>query len=133
MTPNGRDDSHSSSNDASPSEESPSSDKPDESPIRRQRSPGIDADLARMEALLDSWCLDLKRNVLVNITLKIKYLSYKTSAGQYPGLQRFYFTSCGFITASISECDRLLFKTANAGAIIIKLSLDPRVPGASEI
>ena len=28
-------------------------------------SPVIDADLARMEALLDNWCLDLKRNVLV--------------------------------------------------------------------
>ncbi|PFX14855.1 Centrosomal protein POC5 [Stylophora pistillata] len=27
-------------------------------------SPVIDADLARMEALLDNWCLDLKRNVL---------------------------------------------------------------------
>ena len=26
----------------------------------------IDADLARMEALLDNWCLDLKRNVLVS-------------------------------------------------------------------
>jgi len=35
-----------------------------------QESPTIDADLARMEALLDSWCLDLKRNVLVN-NLKI--------------------------------------------------------------
>ena len=29
-------------------------------------SPVIDADLARMEALLDNWCLDLKRNVLVS-------------------------------------------------------------------
>lgn len=27
-------------------------------------SPVIDADLARMEALMDNWCLDLKRNVL---------------------------------------------------------------------
>ena len=28
-------------------------------------SPVIDADMARMEALLENWCLDLKRNVLV--------------------------------------------------------------------
>jgi len=39
------------------------------SPVESPRSPVpaspvIDADLARMEALLDNWCLDLKRNVL---------------------------------------------------------------------
>ena len=41
------------------SEESPAGTPPSTSPV-------IDADLARMEALLDNWCLDLKRNVLVS-------------------------------------------------------------------
>ena len=31
-------------------------------------SPSVDQDLARMEANLDNWCLDLKRNILVIIT-----------------------------------------------------------------
>ncbi|XP_029212147.2 centrosomal protein POC5-like isoform X2 [Acropora millepora] len=42
-----------------------SSGSPEESPdTPPSASPVIDADLARMEALLDNWCLDLKRNVL---------------------------------------------------------------------
>lgn len=36
-------------------------------------SPVIDADLARMEALLDNWCLDLKRNVLVSFALFVLF------------------------------------------------------------
>lgn len=45
---------------------SSSSRSPVESPASPvPASPVIDADLARMEALLDNWCLDLKRNVLV--------------------------------------------------------------------
>lgn len=45
--------------------ESLSSRSPEESPgTTPSASPVIDADLARMEALLDNWCLDLKRNVL---------------------------------------------------------------------
>ena len=28
-------------------------------------SPAVDADLVRMESQLDSWCLDMKRNILV--------------------------------------------------------------------
>jgi len=44
---------------------SSSSRSPVESPASPvPASPVIDADLARMEALLDNWCLDLKRNVL---------------------------------------------------------------------
>ena len=47
--------------------ESLSSCSPEESPgTPPAASPVIDADLARMEALLDNWCLDLKRNVLVS-------------------------------------------------------------------
>ncbi|XP_073240879.1 centrosomal protein POC5-like isoform X1 [Porites lutea] len=47
-------------------EKSLSSLSPEESPGTppAPASPVIDADLARMEALLDNWCLDLKRNVL---------------------------------------------------------------------
>ena len=46
---------------------SSSSRSPVESPASPvPTSPVIDADLARMEALLDNWCLDLKRNVLVS-------------------------------------------------------------------
>ncbi|XP_074612955.1 centrosomal protein POC5-like isoform X2 [Acropora palmata] len=42
-----------------------SSGSPEESPdTPPSASPVIDADLARMEVLLDNWCLDLKRNVL---------------------------------------------------------------------
>lgn len=29
-------------------------------------SPTVDADLVRMESQLDSWCLDMKRNILVS-------------------------------------------------------------------
>lgn len=49
-------------------EKSLSSLSPEESPGTppAPASPVIDADLARMEALLDNWCLDLKRNVLVS-------------------------------------------------------------------
>ena len=49
-------------------EKSLSSFSPEESPgtPNAPASPVIDADLARMEALLDNWCLDLKRNVLVS-------------------------------------------------------------------
>lgn len=50
-------------------EKSLSSFSPEESPAGTPpapASPVIDADLARMEALLDNWCLDLKRNVLVS-------------------------------------------------------------------
>ena len=48
--------------------ESFSSRSPEESPgTTPSASPVIDADLARMEALLDNWCLDLKRNVLVSL------------------------------------------------------------------
>lgn len=49
-------------------EKSLSSFSPEESPGTppAPASPVIDADLARMEALLDNWCLDLKRNVLVS-------------------------------------------------------------------
>ena len=49
-------------------ESSSSSRSPAESPGSPvPASPVIDADLARMEALLDNWCLDLKRNVLVGL------------------------------------------------------------------
>ena len=48
---------HESSSSSRSPVESPASPVPD--------SPVIDADLARMEVLLDNWCLDLKRNVLV--------------------------------------------------------------------
>lgn len=64
-TPNEND--RQTQNDESPSPDSPSSEQSTESPMNGQSSPTIDADLARMEALLDSWCLDLKRNVLVGI------------------------------------------------------------------
>ena len=32
----------------------------------RDISPTVDADLIRMESQLDSWCLDMKRNILVS-------------------------------------------------------------------
>lgn len=52
--------------------ESSSSRSPVESPGSPvPAAPVIDADLARMEALLDNWCLDLKRNVLVGLVKAI--------------------------------------------------------------
>lgn len=53
-----------------------SSGSPEESPdTPPSASPVIDADLARMEALLDNWCLDLKRNVLVSLALLVLFLN----------------------------------------------------------
>ena len=53
-----------------------SSGSPEESPdTPPSASPVIDADLARMEALLDNWCLDLKRNVLVSLVLLVLFLN----------------------------------------------------------
>ena len=46
-------------------QESPSHSSDETSDIPQPTSPGLDSDLARMETLLDNWCLDLKRNVLV--------------------------------------------------------------------
>ena len=34
-------------------------------------SPTIDADLVRMESQLDSWCLDMKRNILVSDLINV--------------------------------------------------------------
>lgn len=48
-----------------PEAEHESSTSSSRSPVESPASPVIDADLARMEVLLDNWCLDLKRNVLV--------------------------------------------------------------------
>ena len=36
------------------------------------RSPSVDGDLVRMENQLDTWCLDMKRNILVS------FLSFST-------------------------------------------------------
>ena len=61
---------------------SSSSHSPEESPGTppASASPVIDADLARMEALLDNWCLDLKRNVLVSYsTSHVSYHLYADS------------------------------------------------------
>lgn len=53
-----------------------SSGSPEESPdTPPSASPVIDADLARMEVLLDNWCLDLKRNVLVSLALLVLFLN----------------------------------------------------------
>ena len=46
------------------------------SPVESPASPVIDADLARMEVLLDNWCLDLKRNVLVRNALHCTMYSW---------------------------------------------------------
>ncbi|KAK3754445.1 hypothetical protein QZH41_009227, partial [Actinostola sp. cb2023] len=68
VTPNERDNAQQTPNhDASPSEDSPSSDRSADSSFNGHGSSAIDADLVRMEALLDSWCLDLKRNVLAEL------------------------------------------------------------------
>lgn len=63
-------------------EQESSSGSPEESPdTPPSASPVIDADLARMEVLLDNWCLDLKRNVLVSlqgiVRLILKYPDFQ--------------------------------------------------------